>query len=483
MRILFYSTNSNHFDGKNTNLETRPFLSEQWENLAKKNPEHKFIIATQLPGMFLLDVKENQIAQKAEHVEYFLIQDDDETKIAEFLCALNPDIAFAASFYAPPFDWLSVKDALIAEKLRQKGIKTICHPLNSVLTCFDKWETHQFFEKEKIRCAKAVLFNHELFINGGNRREIKSNVYKSAFFEQVKHLNFPLIIKDTTGLSSYGMDVVKNFEEAKTVILSKKSSSNRILEEMISGEQFGLEAIRILKNGKSHIKILPPFKFSVNKYGITSPKQSVKVGPVLDAEKYNLHALNKMIFKICEKMNFYGTANFDLVFNPSQKKWFVLEINPRLSGMTTSYAASLKKSIAELIFEFFFEDFGPDCTELFYSSKNCASGTSGCSEQNANSKTQVSNAKQSFNPTMNIKFPILSTEKIEKAKALSFVKFVNQQENLGAKQLREKGYSEIIFTAKTFQELNENLNTLKSEFKNEMEEIFFENAVKLLNSI
>lgn len=482
MNLLFYSTSSNIFDGKNTNLETRPLLSLQWETLAQKNPEHKFIIATQLPGMFLLDVKENQIAQKAQNVEYFLIQDDDETKIAEFLASLNPDIAFAASFYAPPFDWLSVKDSLVAQKLQTKGIKTICHPLHSVLTCFDKWQTHEFFEKEKIRCAKAIFFNHELFINGANRREIKSNVYKTAFFEEIKSLKFPLIIKDTTGLSSYGMDVVQNFQEAKAVILSKKSSSNRILEEMILGEQFGLEAIRILKNGKTKIKILPPFKFSVNKYGITSPKQSVKVGPILDEKKYNLPSLCKMIFKICESLDFCGTANFDLVFEPQEKKWFVLEINPRLSGMTTSYAASLEKSIPELLFKIICGDFDSDD---FYSG-DFDSGdlkTQGSLENKSSLKTQSPQEKQIFYPTMNIKFPILNTEKIEKAAALPFVKFVNQQENLGARQLREKGYSEIIFNAKTFEELKENLNTLKKEFQAEMENIFFENALKLLDSI
>ncbi len=468
MKILFYSTSSNFFDGKNTNLETRPYFASQWENLAQKNPQHKFLIATQLPGMFLLDVKENQIAQKAKNVEYFLIQDDDETKIAEFLSSLNPDLAFATSFYVPPFDWLSVKDSLVAKKLKTKGIKTICHPLPSVLTCFDKWETHEFFEKEKIRCAKAIFFNHELFINGANRREIKSNVYKNAFFEQVKSLKFPIIIKDTTGLSSYGMDVVQNFQEAKTVILSKKSSSNRILEEMILGEQFGLEATRIVKTGKSKVKILPPFKFSVNKYGITSPKQSVKVGPILDEKKYNLTSLYKMIFKICEKLDFCGTANFDLVFQPQEKKWFVLEINPRLSGMTTSYAASLEKSIPELLFKIVCDDFetDSDCNNIFY-----------------NSESLSLHQNQIFYPTMNIKFPILSTEKIEKAASLPFVKFVNQQENLGAKQLREKGYSEIIFNAKTFSQLKENLKLLKKEFQTEMENIFFENALKLLDSI
>lgn len=459
MRILFYSTNSNNFDGKSTSLETRPFLAEQWENLAKNHPEHEFLIATQLPGMFLIDVKENEISRKAESAEYFLIKDDDETKIADFLSSLKPDLAVAATFYTPPFDWLAVKDSIVAEKLRAKGISVVCHPLEASLTSFDKWLTHQFFEKCGVNCAKAVYFNHELFINGGNRREIKSNVYKTAFFEQMKNLNFPAIIKDTTGLSSYGMDVVNTFEEAKNIILSKKTSSSRIIEEMIQGEQFGLEAARFLRNKKSVVKILPPFKFSVNKYGITSPKQSVKVGPVMDKEKYNLDSLFKMIYELCEKMNLNGSANFDLVFNNNEKKWYVLEINPRLSGMTTTYAASMGKTVPEMLFEIAKWNFTDEDSALGF-----------CNDVK-------------FKPSMNIKFPLLSLEKIEKAAALPFVDFVNQQENLGARQLREKGYAEIIFSAERFEMLKKNLDELGKIFKDDMEEIFFSAAKKLLSSI
>lgn len=450
MRILFYSTNSNIFDGEKTNLQTRPLLKKQWEDLAASHPEDTFMIATQLPGMFLVDVKGNGILEEADNVEYHFIEEDNEQKIADFLASLKPDIALAATFYTPPFDWLGIKDSIVAKKMREQGIKTICHPLESEVVCFDKWRTHQAFEKFGVPCAKAVYFNHELFINGGSRREIKSNVYKAAFFEELKSLKYPVIIKDTTGLSSYGMDVAQSFEEAKSIILSKKTTSSRIIEEMIQGGQFGLEAVRTIENGKSRVRVFPPFKFSVNKYGITSPKQSVKVGPVLDSEKYCLGALNNTIRSLCEKMGLEGSANFDLVFNEDKKEWFVLEINPRLSGMTTTYASSMGKSISEMLLEI------------------------------AEGKVEE---QQVFRPAMNIKFPLLSAEKIEKAASLPFVDFVNQQENLGARQLREKGYSEMIFSAGSFAGLKANLNTLRETFRAEMEEIFFEKAQSLLDSL
>lgn len=463
MRILFYSTNSNLFDRANTSLQTRPFVYRQWEELAKAHPEHKFLIATQEPGMFLIDMDQNGIAGKAENVDYFLIDDDEETRIADFLSALKPDIAVAASFYTPPFDWLAVKDAVIADKLRSKKIKTICHPADSALICFDKWQTHQFFQKCGVNCANAVYFNHELFVNGGNRRTIKSNVYKTAFFEQLKKLRFPVIIKDTTGLSSYGMDVVGSFDEAKSIILSKKTTSSRIIEEMIPGGQFGLEAVRTKTDGKSSTKILPPFKFSVNKWGITSPKQSVKAGPANSKEKYCLGELYEMILALCESLDLDGNANFDLVFNEEEKKWHVLEINPRLSGMTTTYAASIGKTVPQMLYETAMQETG-----------TCKGNSGGSlSHQDRNV----------FRPAMNIKFPLLSVGKIEELYSLPFVSYVNQQENLGARQLREKGYSEVIFTAETFSSLRENLETLKSKFKDEMEEIFFDKAVSLLESL
>lgn len=497
MRILFYSTNSNFFDGTNTNLETRPFLSEQWENLAEKHTEHKFFIATELPGTFLVDVTGNEIAKKAENVEYFLIQDDDEAKIAEFLSSLKPDMAVAATFYVPPFDWLGVKDAIVAEKLREKGIRTICHPLEAELTCFDKWETHQFFETlaetdktyhlPKINFARAVHFDHELFINGGNHRGIKSNVYKSAFFEQLKKLRYPAVIKDTTGLSSYGTDVVQSFDEAKNIILSKKTTSSRIIEEMIPGGQFGLEAVRYEETSGSSVLVFPPFKFSVNKWGITSPKQSVKVGPALDEEKYALEDLRLTITAVCEKLKLNGSANFDLVFNESEKKWYVLEINPRLSGMTTTYVACLGKSIPEMLFDIVrnAEEATIESMPLAAAAKQSYQNNNEIDPPTASNEEKSLNSSDKiiFKPTMNIKFPLLTTEKIEKLYSFPFVKFVNQQENLGARQLREKGYAEVIFTGKTFDELRQNLETLKREFKDDMEEIFFNNAINLLESL
>ncbi|MGN0716628.1 ATP-grasp domain-containing protein [Treponema berlinense] len=455
MRILLYSTSSNIFEPKTAVVKNFPSSAQQLELLAKSFPEHSFIVTTQFPGMFLLDMNGSENFQKANNVQYEIIKSDDESEIADFLYSLNPEIAIAATFFVTPFDWLTAKDALVADFLRQKGIKTVCHSVKTALTCFDKWQTHQKLLQLKINTPKALYINHALFINAGNRKTVKSNVYKTALLSEIKKLNFPVVIKDTTGLSSYGMDVLENFSQVHDWLRSKKFTSDRIVEEFIKGEQFGTEIESILskptqpkKNSGCFLhKILPPMIFSVNKYGITSPKQSVKLGPVTKPE-YKMEELNKILKKIAESLDFEGITQIDLVF--AQKKWFVIEINPRLSGMTASYAAMQNMTIFERILK-----------------------TAGIQNKN----------EQKENFVLNIKFPLLTEEEMKKLSKKSFVKQVYQTENLAAKQEREKGYCEVILTSPAKENLSHNIKELAEVLPQKTEKVFCETALELAKKI
>ncbi|MBR0495579.1 MAG: hypothetical protein IJJ71_05335 [Treponema sp.] len=457
MRILFYSTSSNLYDDEAIKTITLPSFTEQWDFLAENHGEHEFLIASQLPAMFLADVSGNNIedSRKVKRIGRLLIKSDKEKEIAEELAELKPDLAVAASFYVTPYDWLTIKDAMVADFLREKGIKTICHSVDTAVICFDKWRTHLFLEKIGVNAARAVYMHHELWINGGNRRELKSNVYRDSVFHEVKKLRFPVIIKDTTGLSSFGADVVNDFDEAVGILKSKKTTSDRIIEEMIGGEQFGCEIYGTFdeKSECGDYTIFPPFKFSVNQYGITSPKQSVKFGPIglneEEAEKYKIADLNAMLLKVADGLHLDGIAQVDLVFDG--EKWFVIEINPRLSGMSTTYAASAALPLSEVIFE------------------------------NLINSSQSAQSSQRF--SINIKFPILARGKLKELKALPYVAFVNQIENHAAKQIREQGYCEVILCGETREILRENLLDLKEKFADFIEEGFFDKAEEMLKEL
>lgn len=440
MRILFYSLNSHCFDGNAVQDSSFPPLHVQWQHLAEQHPEHQFILAAHLPGMFLFDLNKNDIAEKAPRVQYEIIRSDDEKAAAAFLASLRPDCAVAATSYTAPYDWLTIKDALAANFLAENGIRTICNSVQTGIDCFDKWRTHQFLEKERIPCPKAVHIHHELLINAGNRREIKSNVYKSYVQNELRTLRYPIIIKDTSGLSSYGAEVLGTYEEALAFLKSKRNTADKIAEELVSGEHCGLE----IHGTPGNYTVLPPFLFSVNKYGITSPRQSVKAGPVT-AARYRLETLNECMERLAEAMEFRGTAQVDLVFDG--ENWTVIEINPRLSGMSATYAASMGITLPELLF-------------------NAAFGRTDKTPRLA--------------PAVNIKFQILSDKQRAALQELPYVASVHQTENKNARQLRERGYCEAVITGGTKDSLMTNLLALKSRFPEELEDSFLTSAQELV---
>ena len=317
--------------------------------------------------------------------------------------------------------------------------------METALSCFDKWETHHMLMQNGFNVANAVLVRHDMFFNADSKKEINENIYKECILKQIEELHYPVIIKDTVGLSSYGMEVMDDFEKAKKYLLSKRNNSDRIVEEYIEGLQFGTEIYGIDGN----YSILPPFLFSVNKYGITSPKQSIKIGPITD-EKYNISTLKKELERMAKIFNFKGITQIDLVYKDNS--WYIIEINPRISGMTASYASSLSSSIVELLIK------------------------SSLGENNFINYEKI-------NKTLNIKFPLLSETEITRLKSKEFVKYVRQMENLAARQDRETGYCECIFIGKDWKELETELEILNKDFSSSMEKAFFNNAKNMIKSM
>ena len=85
---------------------------------------------------------------------------------------------------------------------------------------------------------------------------------------------------------------------------------------------------------------------------------------------------------------------------------------------------------------------------------------------------------------MNMKFPLLTKENLQKLKALPYAVNVSQINNLEAKQLREAGYAQIVFgKTATIEELFLQLEDIKKSFPDNMENIFYKNAINLKDTI
>ena len=390
MRIVFFSSNSNFYEPSSFINTTYPSFDKLWVDFCSSNQEHQFFTVSQQPAMFMPSCT-------------IIVESYDTKDFAQKIAELNPDLVIATSFWITPYDWLPLKDAFIADELRTLGIKTICHSKETALLCFDKYRTAAFFQAQGFNHAPGLFVDHDLFFCAGNQQEVNDNVYKESVYRQLKEMEYPLIIKNPVGLSSYGMTVVNSYSEAYGYLNSKKNNSNRLIEKFLQGEQFGAE----IYGHDGNYTVIPPFRLSVNQYGITSPKLCEKTGPVID-DKYKTDELKAELLRLAKTLELNGYAQVDLIF--SQEKWYIIEINPRLSGMTTTYAASAGMNFYEYIFRAVTE--GLDKVEL--------------------------------KPVVNKKIPLQQAEELQKLSQGEDVLFISQIENKVAKQEREKGFCEVI---------------------------------------
>ena len=107
--------------------------------------------------------------------------------------------------------------------------------------------------------------------------------------------------------------------------------------------------------------------------------------------------------------------------------WHIIEVNPRLSGMTYTYASWLGMSVFELLYNTVVE---PANTVV-----ECP--RSGCIETTAELNKFV----------MSLKLPLMSESQMKTILQIPGVRLLNQTNDLAAKQEREKGFCECIIAA------------------------------------
>lgn len=457
MRVVFYSSCSNHFDPKIVHIKTMPSWAQEWAAVAKAFPQHQFVIATMLPAMFLLDYDKDGVLRPDDGIERVALKGGGAKEIAQEILELRPDVAVAASFWITPYDWLGLEDAMVADILRGQGVKVVSHSAAAQAICFDKKSASDFLRANGFSCAKSVYVDYELFWAERKKSEVCHNVYREYVFRQIERLSFPVIIKDTVGLSSYGMEVVHTAGAVKNYLESKKFNSNRLVEEFLDGPQFGTE-VHVTKraDGAASVDVFPPLLYSVNQYGICSPKQSVKLGP-LTMPRFKCAELKSELERLARLLDFEGIAQVDLVFH--KDKWHIIEINPRLSGSSAAIALIKGKTLPRILTDF---------------ALAAAGGNLG---------QEVTSSLWKENPPLylNIKFPNLTQEQMEALYALPYVHYLCQTDNDAAKQRREMGFCEILIGGSPKpDDLLLQLKEIEEKFPKIIEPAFFDTAKKML---
>ncbi len=462
MRVVFYSSCTNHFDPEIVHIKTLPSWAQEWGRVAAAFSQHKFVIATMLPAMFLLDYDKDGVLRPDDGIERVALKGGGAEKIAEQILELRPDVAVAASFWITPYDWLGLEDAMVADILRGQGVKVVSHSAAAQAICFDKKSASDFLRANGFSCAKSVYVDYELFWAERKKSEVCHNVYREYVFRQIERLSFPVIIKDTVGLSSYGMEVVHTAGAVKNYLESKKFNSNRLVEEFLDGPQFGTE-VHVTKraDGAASVDVFPPLLYSVNQYGICSPKQSVKLGP-LTKPRFKCDELKSELERLARLLDFEGIAQVDLVFH--KDKWHIIEINPRLSGSSAAIALIKGKTLPRILTDF-----------------ALAAGGNLGQEDGESVPPKEDLWKKNPPLYLNIKFPNLTPEQMEALYALPYVHYLCQTDNDAAKQRREMGFCEILIGGSPQpNDLLLQLKEIEEKFPKIIEPAFFDTAKKML---
>ena len=352
MKVVVYSTNPTLYDPETFFIGSNPSWLSQWDEVATAHPELDIFIVAAKPGLFLLDAGTlpGDSLYTAKNLHIVLLENSTPEKAAETLASIKPDIAIAASSWSLSYDWLPLNDSITAHLLKKFGIKVICNDAELSMNCFNKAYTHQMLEKHNFLMPEYIYVNHEMYKTDLKKAGSNFNTYREYVLSCLSEMTFPVVIKPVAGLSSLGIRIAETFAEAKAFLDSRKNGCDHIVEEYISGVQMGLEIHGLPKKHgtKNGYTVFPPMEFSLNNYGITNPRQSTKKGPVSAAE-YPLDELYKEMERLAEALEFSGTLQVDLVY--AHDRWYILELNSRLSGMTSAYAASFGMTVPEMILQ------------------------------------------------------------------------------------------------------------------------------------
>ena len=174
MKIVFYSTSTNNFDSQAVEITNIPDNNSFFSDFKALYPKDSFYVVTQKPALFMPERDVILASLQATPQE-----------IAELIAEQKPDLVIAMTFWVAPFDWLPLSDALVAEKLKEKGIKTICNPLETGLICFDKNRSREFFEAKGFSCPKTLFVDHDMFFCAGSHKDVLRNAYKESVFIQL----------------------------------------------------------------------------------------------------------------------------------------------------------------------------------------------------------------------------------------------------------------------------------------------------------
>ncbi len=346
MKVAFYNTGG--VDARSPYTPRHylfPKRSTEWDELAEYGREHEIFVYDCMGGTHLIDTEMDQIAVAPENVTYKILPDDAGIEeIADRIAGDGIQVAIAFSMPDVFHDWNPVRDALVGQALRKRGVRVISHKPDIAQLCLEKGSFARFMKEHGFSVANSVYVHGGLFYADRRIPVISNNIYQEYIRSRIADMNYPVIIKVATGGGSVGLLKAEDPDDAMRKLRERQDPTDVMVEELLTGENFGIE----IYGDPEGYHVTDPVQFTVCSEGITDPFTSLKFGPITPAD-FPVEELKDEVKRLAGLLGLEGAAELDVIF--SRGKWYILEVNPRFSLLSQVVALIEDRNIFRLLLD------------------------------------------------------------------------------------------------------------------------------------
>lgn len=314
--------------------QAEPTLSNMSRSLSQTNEELTF----------KLYYSDGEISKKNifDEVQTFDSKEKPES-LVEKIASWNPDLVISLSLP----DNNALRDSIMKDLLKHNyNIDMVMHPIQSVSLLSNKWDTNLWLKTRGYPAPTAIHVSSEIL---KDKSEIARDYdsYIDSIYTQLDEMSGPFIIKPLWNSMSIGVIEVKDPLSA-CHYLNENPDQDYIIQEKINGDLYGIEVLR--NNGQT---LLQPLVKKCSIPGDTlMPFSNLRYGEVQIKSELDLK-IQEDIKKISTELNLNGSVEFELIIEDNDYK--IIEINPRISGMTNLSSAISQINTFDWLIESYFE--------------------------------------------------------------------------------------------------------------------------------
>lgn len=223
----------------------------------------------------------------------------------------------------------ALRDSVLRELLEaETGIPVIIHPPATVATLCSKWDTRVALAGLGFAVPPGFLLSGDLL----HGRGVAYGAYQDYVERRLAALAFPVMVKPVWDSMATGVLRFDSPDSLRSWLWRDAPPVDLVVEEFVDGELYGIEVI----GADGEYVCQPLIRKCTGRSEDFVPFNHIRFGPV-DEPAGVVAALRARVVTTARALDLRGSAEFELVRRDDE--FYVIEVNPRVSGMTNLSSA------------------------------------------------------------------------------------------------------------------------------------------------